>query len=241
MSQSQQEESGILLTDLGLNSNVRYYKQGIQVNVHHFYITTVIGEPSSYLEMINVLKTSEPHDTIFIYLNTKGGNLYTAIQIISAMRQSAATVITVLEGEVLSAGTMIFLAGHKHIVNDNCSFMIHNYSHGLGGKGNEITIQVKYTDKYFKKLSNDIYGSFLTQDEIQDVLDGKDIWMESEEVKERVKAKLLYNEEPEPFPITHQQMVEKLPSTFENMDLDEIKKIKTLLTKIQKTKTNKPD
>lgn len=168
--------------------SIKYYKQALQVSVHHFYMVKEIGEVDPFLDMINVLKTAEQHDTIFIYLNTPGGNLSTAIQIISAIRQSNATVVTCLEGEVASAGTMIFLAGHKHVVNPNCTFMIHNYSTWLGGKGNEVSLRVKYFEKYFRKLAVDLYGNFLTESELEDVVNGKDLWMDSEEVLDRLGA-----------------------------------------------------
>lgn len=166
--------------------SIKYYRQTLQVSVHHFYIVEEIAEVGAFLDMINVLKTAEGHDTVFIYLNTPGGNLYTAIQIISAIRQSNATVVTCIEGMVASAGTLIFLAGHKHVVNPNCTFMIHNYSHGVWGKGNEVMLHVKHSEQYFKKLAHDLYGNFLTEEEIADVVNGKDFWMESEEVLQRL-------------------------------------------------------
>jgi ATP-dependent protease ClpP protease subunit len=168
--------------------SIKYYKQEIRVNLHHFYIVEEIGDVGEFLDLINILKTAEAHDTIFIYLNTPGGNLYTAIQIISAIRQSGATVITCLEGEVASAGTLIFLAGHKYVVNPNCTFMIHNYSHWVGGKGNEVAIRVKYSEQYFRTLASDMYGKFLTPQELDDVLNGKDIWLDSDQVLARLGA-----------------------------------------------------
>jgi ATP-dependent Clp protease protease subunit len=192
--------------DLGQpDRKIKHFKQTIPVNIHHFYIVEDIKEVDYYLSMINTIRTAEQHDTIFIYLNTPGGNLHTAIQIIAAIRQSSATVVTCLEGVVCSAGTMIFLAGHKHVVNQNCTFMIHNYSQWVGGKGNDITIQVKYTESYFRKLSEDIYGKFLSKDEIESVLEGKDLWMESSDVARRVKDKLIAQEAPEDsVPAVHQ-------------------------------------
>lgn len=168
---------------------IKHYKQTIAVNIHHFYIIDEIGESDEYLDLINVLKTAEQQDTIFVYLNTPGGNLFTAIQIMSAIRNTAATVVTCLEGEVCSAGTMLFLCGHKQIVNPNCSFMIHNYSAGIGGKGHEIASHVAFRNEYSRKLMNDIYVNFLTTKEIEEVLDGKDIWLSSDQVIERLEKK----------------------------------------------------
>lgn len=168
--------------------SIKYYKQTLQVSVHHFYVVDEIGDVGPFLDMVNVLKTAEQHDTIFIYLNTPGGNLYTAIQLISAIRQSQATVVTCIEGMVASAGTLLFLAGHKHVVNPNCTFMIHNYSHGMFGKGNETALQSRHSEYFFAKLAKDMYGRFLTPEEIEAVTNGKDLWMESEEVLKRLDA-----------------------------------------------------
>lgn len=165
------------------------YKQTIPVNLYHFYIIDEIGEPGMFLDLINTLKTAEEHDTIFIYLNTPGGSLQTTIQIISAMRQCAANIVTCLEGEVCSAGTLIFLAGNKHIVNPNCTFMIHNYSQWIGGKGNEVALRVKYSEQHFKKLAMDLYKGFLSEQEIQSVIEGKDYWMDSDEVIRRLNSR----------------------------------------------------
>lgn len=170
------------------NNQIKHYKQVIPISVHHFYITDEIGDTDKYFDLINTLKTSDAHDTVFIYLNTPGGDLMTTIQIISAMRQSQATVVTCLEGEVCSAGTLLFLAGERHIVNPHCSFMIHNYSHVLGGKGNEVSVKVKHYEEYFKDLANDLYGGFLTEQEINDVTQGKDIWLSSREVIKRLNV-----------------------------------------------------
>ena len=167
---------------------IKSFTQIINVSLYHFYITGEIEfDVDPYIEMINILKTAEEHDQIFIYLNTPGGSISTAIQIISAIKQSVATVTTVIEGDVCSAGTLIFFAGDHFVVNDHCTLMIHNYSHGPYGKGNELKSQVNYSDRYFTKLANDFYKNFLTEDEIKAVCEDKDFWMDSDEIIERFK------------------------------------------------------
>lgn len=176
------------------NKSIKHYAQVIPVAIHHFYINNEINDIDPYLDMINTLKTAEEHDTVFIYLNTPGGNLDTTVQIISAIKQSQASVITALEGSVASAGTLIFLSGDKFMVNPNCTFMIHNYSQWTGGKGNEVVLHVEYQMSWFKKLANDIYKNFLSPAEITLMLEGKDFWMESEQVAARLKKFSTENE-----------------------------------------------
>jgi ATP-dependent protease ClpP protease subunit len=166
---------------------IRSFKRIIPVTIYDFYIHDDIGEPDKYLELIHALKSADQQDTICINLNTHGGNLYTTIQILSAMAASAAKVVTCLEGQVCSAGTFIFLKGDVKVVNPNCTFMVHDYSQITSGKGNEIASQVRYMDKYFKKLAADVYTNFLTEDEMTQVMQGVDLWMHSHDVVTRLK------------------------------------------------------
>jgi len=179
-----------LLSGLLEEKSIKHYTQVIPVTIHHFYLTGEISdEVDRYVDMLNIIKTSEPHDKIFIYLNTPGGDLNTTIQIISAISKSPAEITTVIEGEVCSAGTFIFLSGDYYIVNDNCSFMIHNYSHGAIGKGGEVAKRVKFSEKYFKDLAHSFYKDFLTEEEIQAVCEDKDFWFGSVELIERLKQR----------------------------------------------------
>ncbi len=183
------ENNDLIILPQPESDKIPQYKQTIPVNIYHFYIIDEIGEPQSFLDLINTLKTAEEHDTIIIYLNTPGGSLQTTIQILSAIRQCNGTVVTCLEGEVCSAGTLIFLAGDKHIVNAHCTFMVHNYSSWYGGKGNEVALRVKYLQQYFRTLAFDLYKGFLTDDEIESVIEGKDYWMDSVAVVERLNIR----------------------------------------------------
>lgn len=166
---------------------LKHFVELITVSLHHFYITGEIDdEVDRYIDMINILKTAQAHDKVYIYLNTPGGGLTTTVQIMAAINQSQAEVTTVLEGEICSAGTLIFLSGHNYVVHDNCSFMVHNYSHGAIGKGGEVAKRVKFAQEYFKDIAQSVYDGFLTPEEIESVSEDADMWMGSEEVIRRL-------------------------------------------------------
>lgn len=167
--------------------SIRQYKQVIPVTIYHFYIVDELEEVEPYLDLLHILATAEQHDTIYIHLNSGGGRLDVAIQIINAIKSSSAMVITVLTGSACSAASLIFLAGHKYIINPLSTFMIHNYSTISHGKGGELASSVKYNQTFFKKLFKSIYGGFLTEDEIENVVNDKDIWMDSDQVIARLK------------------------------------------------------
>jgi hypothetical protein len=66
--------------------------------------------------------------------------------------------------------------------------MIHNYSQTTAGKGNEIVQHIGYMTDYFQLLAKDVYGNFLTDDELETVIAGSDLWLHSTDVVARLHA-----------------------------------------------------
>ena len=162
----------------------------------HFYLSQNIGEPSQYTDMIHRINTASGSDTIIIHLNTPGGQLDTGVQIINAMQNSQAKIVTVLESMAYSLGTLIFLAGDEMVVNDHCMIMFHNFKGGVIGKGNELTSQLEATVKWFSMLAKKIYIPFMSEEEFTRITKGEDLWMHSAEIRKRLDRMLkIMNEE----------------------------------------------
>jgi ATP-dependent protease ClpP protease subunit len=164
----------------------RYYDTVVTAKTHHFYISEGVGAPNEYTDMIHQIKTAGPHDVVYIYLNTPGGRLDTGVQLINAMRCSPAHVITVLESQAHSLGTMLFLAGNEYIVHEHSRMMFHNFTSGTYGKGNEQMAELQSTVQWFNDLGEDIYVPFLSQQEFEEMQNGRDIWMDAPEIQERL-------------------------------------------------------
>lgn len=162
------------------------YEQSFTATQVHFYLSEDIGESAEYTDMIHRIAYAGPGDVIYIHLNTHGGNLETGVQMINAMQNSQAQIVTVLESVAYSLGTLIFLAGDQMVVNDNCVMMFHNFRGGVIGKGNELTSQLEATVKWFSTLARKIYVPFLTPDEFDRLLRGEDFWMQSQDIRKRL-------------------------------------------------------
>lgn len=172
---------------LGLKPKPYYqYEQQYSASHVHFYISEGIGEPKEYVDMIHRINIASPADVIYIHLNTPGGQLDTGVQIINAMQNSQAKIVTVLESMAHSLGTMIFLAGDEMVVNDNCMMMFHNFNGGMVGKGNELTSQLDATVKWFNTLAKKVYIPFMSEDEFERISRGEDLWMQSTEIRKRL-------------------------------------------------------
>ena len=83
---------------------------------------------------------------------------------------------------------MIFLSADELEICDHALFMFHNYAGGAFGKGGEIYDQIQFERAWSRKLLENVYREFLTSGEITQMLENKDIWMDSDEVRSRVKA-----------------------------------------------------
>jgi ATP-dependent protease ClpP protease subunit len=166
-----------------------------QQNITHFYLSDGVDDPKFYTDLIHQIRTAQPQDIVYIHLNTPGGRLDTGIQIINAIADSAARIIGVLDSKAYSLGTLIFLACDEFVIHDNCLFMIHNYSGGMYGKGNEQQAELAATVKWFSKIADKYYYPFLSREEIGRVLRGEDFWMDSDEVKKRLKQMVKIRED----------------------------------------------
>jgi len=156
--------------------------------LYEFYLSGDIGSPEEYIEWFDVIRNATSSDTIRIYINSAGGDLYTTLQFLRVMGETQAEIITSVEGACMSAATMIFLSGHVHEVTPHSLFLFHNYSAGTFGKGGEMYDQVQFERRWSENFMVEVYKDFLTEDEIKSMLNNKDIWLSSEEVISRLEV-----------------------------------------------------
>lgn len=149
------------------------------------FMRDAIDEPCNYNEMCYILAAAKRGSTIDLFLNTPGGIIDTAFMIADAIEQCKATVTAHLAGTVASAGTVITMACDKIVAAPHLSFMIHNYSGGMHGKGNELKARQTFVDKQITEAFKKYYSGFLTEAEMGRVIEGTDLWMGTEEVVER--------------------------------------------------------
>lgn len=163
----------------------RVYPVGI---VHNFYIYGEICELEEYVDMITILDTATENDIINIFLNTVGGEVYTAISIIHAMMRTNGNVIVHADGLVASAGTLLFFAAPTRAINRYSTFMFHDASTGMAGKLNENAKSLHSLSELIQQMSYELMTPYFSDEEIQDILEGRDYYCNSEQMIERLQA-----------------------------------------------------
>lgn len=159
-------------------------------HLHEYYISGEIEEASKYTEWFNQIRHSSSIDCIKIYINSCGGDLWTAVQFMRVMKECKATIVASVEGACMSAATIIFLMSDQYEISPHSMFMFHNYSGGTVGKGGEMIDQIKHERKWSETLLQEVYEDFLTIEEIKSILDNKDIWLSAEQVVGRLNKRL---------------------------------------------------
>jgi ATP-dependent protease ClpP protease subunit len=155
--------------------------------LHEFYLSGPVLDAEEYIEWFDTIRNASEIDTIRIYINSPGGDLYTTLQFLRVMSDTEATIVTSVEGACMSAATMIFLHGHTHEITPHSLFMFHNYSAGTFGKGGEMYDQLQFERKWSENFMSAVYRDFLSAEEIQSMLNNRDIWMTSDEVAQRLE------------------------------------------------------
>ena len=142
-------------------------------------------------ERLQLIRMATPDDSIRIVINSPGGVVSIAMAYVNAVAESAANIVTHAEGNVCSAGTVLWLAGEERTVSPLTMFMFHNYQGGTWGDGANMHSQIIFEKAYFERLVERFYGNVLTEEEINRIKGGGQVWMDEIEVLSRTNAVLL--------------------------------------------------
>jgi len=139
-------------------------------------------------EMFNTLWNAEDNDELELRINSWGGlvkegqNFYNVIK-----NKFNGRTTTILDSAGYSMGAIAMCLGDERICMEQSDLMFHDYSGGSSGKGGEIEAHVTHTAKhlrsFFRKVIVD--QGFLTPEEFEKMIIGKDYWMEVPEMCER--------------------------------------------------------
>lgn len=153
------------------------------------YLDENIREAKYYRPLLQVIDSLEENDILQININSYGGYLDGAVALINSLQETGADVYTFIDGVAASAASLIALASPNLSVGPYASMMIHSATFGSFGKQSDVISHASFMDKKVKKLMQDIYMDFLTEQEMEEVFMGKEIWLNSEEIIERLETR----------------------------------------------------
>jgi ATP-dependent protease ClpP protease subunit len=150
------------------------------------FIDDEITAPCDYRDEFDLLENAQEGDVVVININSGGGRLDTTLQFIALMDSCQGHVVTKLAGQACSGAAMIFLAGHELQVAPLSELMAHSASGGYGGKVSDLAAFAKHNESHVANVMENVYRGFLTEEEIEELHKGKEFWMRSDEINERL-------------------------------------------------------
>lgn len=140
-----------------------------------------IEEVSQFNDAIRVLEVADEDNPVQINLQTPGGSLDATDALIHAMRKCKGHIHIVATGGVHSCGTLILLEADSFELSDNFNSLIHNGSLGTGRVNlNEYVSQTAFAAKWMPNVFRKAYEGFLTEEEIDGMLKGQDLWLDAD-------------------------------------------------------------
>jgi len=105
------------------------------------------------------------------------------------MSKTQALKLANINGFCHSAASMLALNCDSIFVSPYASSLIHFVSYGSSGKSADIRSHVNHVHTTSEALFRETYALFLTEEEMQACIDGKELWVGSDEISRRLEHK----------------------------------------------------
>lgn len=145
-----------------------------------------IVSPNRYRKIFKILIDATEYDIIRFKINTNGGYVDSFIEFYHHIMKCLAPTIAEIH-RAYSAGSDIALSCDVIEINEFSSMMIHTTSGGMIGKTDELESYSKFLIKQNKQIFFKMYDGFLSQQEMNDIFKGSDLWLCSSDIEKRLK------------------------------------------------------
>lgn len=145
-----------------------------------------IISPDHYRKIFKILKDATQYDLIRFKINTNGGNLDSFVEFYHHLVRCEAPTVAEIH-QAYSAGSLMAMSCDVIEIYEFSSMMIHTVSGGMAGKAEEIESYSKFITVQNKQIFFKVYEGFLTQQEMEDIFKGSDMWLCSKDIEKRLK------------------------------------------------------
>lgn len=168
------------------------------IKTHYISIDEQFVEPKQYRKVLKLLRECSIEDTVVFDINTEGGDLAAAIQLINEIQLCKAKCIARISN-AYSAGSILALSCDEILTMPFATFMIHTVT--WSGWNEDEEMPKYFIEKWTRSVLFEIYRNFLTEEEIEDIqLKNREIWLTKDELDARLLAwhpmrdrKILFN------------------------------------------------
>lgn len=178
----------IKIEEMLMQPNGAVRERSFPTKIYTLYLDSDIGAPSEYRDHMEALESANEWDDVRLVISSPGGRLDAGLMLINGIKSCRAPVTAHIHDQCGSMATGIALACNNWMLGDFAYFFVHTASWGTWGKDSEIRSQVQFMDKRIDKFLHEMYDGFLSSEEIALVSKGQDMWIDSEELEQRLSA-----------------------------------------------------
>lgn len=175
----------------------------VDVRTQRTYIIPLdepIGPPSYYRAAVKAIQDANEGDVVRICLNSQGGRMDGCASILHALAATPATTVAEIQGDCHSAASLIALSCDIVQVGENASMLCHSARWGFMGKSEDVIQNALHNKKISDQTMRRIYKHFLSEQEINEVITGKELYLDSDEIVERLEQREEYFENKNDWP-----------------------------------------
>lgn len=171
--------------------------------------------PAYYRAVVERIDNLAEDDELVFKINSKGGRLAGLLSLLDAINSTDASTVAHIQGECHSAASILALNCDAIHVSPYSSMLVHYVSFGAGGKGMDVVDMVQHTIQQSNDIIVSTYQGFCTEEEIAEIIKGKQLWLRYEDIVQRLQNKMEFmksQEEPEPVVETQPKKTKQLKS-----------------------------
>lgn len=171
--------------NISVKNKLDYTPKIYTINFFHDF-----NDPRNYLSYFKVLEEAHEEDDIIFYFDSPGGRIDTLNLFLNALRRCKSKHILARVNYAASAAALLALYCDNIEFNINATLMLHTYRGLFYGKGQEIESDYFHNKKNYESMLRYICKKILTDEEIEQMLNGKDFYFDGEEAVKRMKARV---------------------------------------------------
>lgn len=156
------------------------------------FVHESIESPTDVVHHVDVLRQLEDGDSVSMYVSGVGGCVSSVDLLIHEMQSAQARGVhihCICTGLIASAFSFIPLYADSFELSEGFHALLHAGSANMGGTIPEFKASSAFTVRYMEERMRSIYKHFLSDKELDDMLEGKDLWLGPQEWIDRFKKR----------------------------------------------------
>jgi len=137
-------------------ADVSHHIKAVELRVDPIIIRVNKFDEDSAKEFTDAMSRAQNtgQTVIPVVIDSYGGQVYSLMSMIAAIKASRVPVATIIEGKAMSCGAILFSFGAegKRYMDPDATLMIHDVSSGAWGKVEEIKADAKEVERLNKKV-----------------------------------------------------------------------------------------